>query len=199
MLADPGNMLLLDEPTNHLDTESADKLTESLRGYDGTLLFISHNLDFARRLSNKVWNVSKGSVEIYPGSLGDYLDHLALLAAEKNQQADVSSPLTAESLAGLDKDARKKARAEERKERSKRAKKKRNLEELVVQLETEIAELEEQQSTFEEQLATPTDDYEQMSKIATDYETTKELLEEKVMQWTETLEQLEQMQDEEAN
>jgi len=199
MLADPGNMLLLDEPTNHLDTESADKLTESLRGYDGTLLFISHNLDFARRLSNKVWNVSRGSVEIYPGSLGDYLDHLALVAAEKNQQADASSVSTSESLAGLDKDARKKARAEERKERSKRAKKKRSLEELVVQLESEIAVLEEKQSSYESQLAAPTDDYEKMSELAAEYEATKASLEDRVLQWTETLEQVEQMQKEDES
>jgi ATP-binding cassette subfamily F protein 3 len=77
MLAKPGNLLLLDEPTNHLDTESAERLTASLKGYDGTLLFVSHNLDFARQLSNKVWDVHDGIVEEYPGSLADYLDRLA--------------------------------------------------------------------------------------------------------------------------
>ena len=57
------DLLLLDEPTNHLDTESAEKLTDSLGAYNGTLLFVSHNLAFAKRLSTKVWNVAGGKVE----------------------------------------------------------------------------------------------------------------------------------------
>src|SRR5690606_5507890 len=51
LLVDPGNVLLMDEPTNHLDLDSSDRLAEALRGYDGTLLFVSHNRSFIRAIA----------------------------------------------------------------------------------------------------------------------------------------------------
>jgi ATP-binding cassette subfamily F protein 3 len=74
LLIKPGNLLLMDEPTNHLDLESSESLAESLTTYDGTLLFVSHNRAFVRRLATKIWNVHDGTVEIYPGTLDEYLD-----------------------------------------------------------------------------------------------------------------------------
>jgi ATP-binding cassette, subfamily F, member 3 len=74
MLVDPGNLLLLDEPTNHLDLDSSESLAESLTTYDGTVVFVSHNRSFVRKLATRIWDVADGRVEIYPGSLDDYLD-----------------------------------------------------------------------------------------------------------------------------
>ena len=74
LLIKPGNLLLMDEPTNHLDLESADALAESLSGFDGTVLFVSHNRSFVRRLATKIWNVEGGTVEVYPGSMDDYME-----------------------------------------------------------------------------------------------------------------------------
>jgi ATP-binding cassette subfamily F protein 3 len=73
LLIKPGNLLLMDEPTNHLDLESSESLAESLTTYDGTLLFVSHNRAFVRKLATKIWNVHDGTVEIYPGTLDEYL------------------------------------------------------------------------------------------------------------------------------
>jgi ATP-binding cassette, subfamily F, member 3 len=73
LLLAPGNLLLLDEPTNHLDTESAEKLTESLENYDGTIVFVSHNTHFVRRLANKVWVLENQQIQIFPGSIDDYI------------------------------------------------------------------------------------------------------------------------------
>src|SRR5690606_35074708 len=77
LLVDPGNLVLMDEPTNHLDLESAESLAESLTTYDGTLLFVSHNRSFVRRLATRIWNVEDGKVETYPGTLDEYIDHHA--------------------------------------------------------------------------------------------------------------------------
>ena len=73
LLIKPGNLLLMDEPTNHLDLESSESLAESLTAYDGSLLFVSHNRAFVRKLATKIWNVHDGTVEIYPGTLDEYL------------------------------------------------------------------------------------------------------------------------------
>ena len=62
LLINPGNLLLMDEPTNHLDLDSAEALAESLTSYDGTMLFVSHNRSFVRRLATRIWNVEDGHV-----------------------------------------------------------------------------------------------------------------------------------------
>ena len=74
LLIMPGNLLLMDEPTNHLDLESSESLAESLKTYDGTLLFVSHNRSFVRALATRIWDVAGGKVETYPGTLDEYMD-----------------------------------------------------------------------------------------------------------------------------
>ena len=82
LLIKPGNLMLMDEPTNHLDLESSESLAESLATYDGTLLFVSHNRSFVRALATKIWNVHDGTVEIYPGTLDEYM-HSSVLRGEQ--------------------------------------------------------------------------------------------------------------------
>jgi ATPase subunit of ABC transporter with duplicated ATPase domains len=54
MLFDPPNFLVLDEPTNHLDLQTKDTLVSALSGFEGTMLFVSHDRTFLRGLSNRV-------------------------------------------------------------------------------------------------------------------------------------------------
>jgi ATP-binding cassette, subfamily F, member 3 len=74
ILIDPGNVMLMDEPTNHLDLDSSEALAEALTTYDGSLVFVSHNRSFIRTLATRIWDVSDGRVETYPGTLDEYLD-----------------------------------------------------------------------------------------------------------------------------
>ena len=73
MLVRPGNVLLMDEPTNHLDIDSSERLADALASFEGTLLFVSHNRAFIRRLATSLWFVEDGKVVVYPGTLDDYL------------------------------------------------------------------------------------------------------------------------------
>jgi ATPase subunit of ABC transporter with duplicated ATPase domains len=54
MLFDPPNFLVLDEPTNHLDLETKEMLVDSLKDFEGTMMFVSHDRTFLRGLSNRV-------------------------------------------------------------------------------------------------------------------------------------------------
>ena len=80
MLARPANFLILDEPTNHLDMRSQDALQKALKGYTGAYLIVSHNRAFVDPLANKVLEVRKNGLTLFPGNLTDYLAHLDNLA-----------------------------------------------------------------------------------------------------------------------
>ena len=54
MLFDPPNFLVLDEPTNHLDLATKEMLVDSLKDFQGTMIFVSHDRAFLRGLSNRV-------------------------------------------------------------------------------------------------------------------------------------------------
>ena len=60
MLFDPPNFLVLDEPTNHLDLETKEMLVDSLRNFEGTMMFVSHDRTFLRGLSNRVLELRPG-------------------------------------------------------------------------------------------------------------------------------------------
>ena len=76
-LVDPPNLLLMDEPTTHLDIHSVESLTLALSSYGGTLVFISHDVHFIRKLATKVLHVNNGQVTPYPGGYDYFLEKTA--------------------------------------------------------------------------------------------------------------------------
>jgi ATPase subunit of ABC transporter with duplicated ATPase domains len=68
------NFLVLDEPTNHLDMDTKEMIVRSLAGYEGTLLFVSHDRQFLARLSNRVLELGPGGPMLYGGG---YLEYVA--------------------------------------------------------------------------------------------------------------------------
>ena len=73
-LVDPPNLLLMDEPTTHLDIHTVESLTLALERYEGTLLFISHDVHFIRHLATKVLHVNAGLVTAYVGDYDYFLE-----------------------------------------------------------------------------------------------------------------------------
>jgi ATPase subunit of ABC transporter with duplicated ATPase domains len=79
MLLNPPNFLVLDEPTNHLDLATKEMLLDSLKDFDGTMLFVSHDRAFLRGLSNRVLELGGESgrdaqPHAYPGSYVEYVE-----------------------------------------------------------------------------------------------------------------------------
>ena len=73
-LVDPPNLLLMDEPTTHLDIQTVESLTLALERYEGTLVFISHDVHFIRQIANKVLHVRSGQVVPYVGGYDYFLE-----------------------------------------------------------------------------------------------------------------------------
>jgi ATPase subunit of ABC transporter with duplicated ATPase domains len=78
MLLNPPNFLVLDEPTNHLDLATKEMLLDSLKNFDGTMLFVSHDREFLRGLSNRVLELggesgTEAQPHLYPGSYVEYV------------------------------------------------------------------------------------------------------------------------------
>ncbi|MFL5321781.1 MAG: ABC-F family ATP-binding cassette domain-containing protein [Myxococcaceae bacterium] len=150
LLLRPANLLLMDEPTNHLDLDSSEALIEALKGYDGTLLFVSHNRSFLNQLATTVWEVRDRQVIPYPGNLDDYLYKLEQNA--KLETASGNGAPVAKSSAPMSEKERKRAEAEERQRRSAvegPVKKE------IARLEARIAEMETKAQTAEAALADP--------------------------------------------
>ncbi len=78
MLLDPPNFLVLDEPTNHLDLATKEMLLDSLKDFDGTMIFVSHDRAFLRGLSNRVLELggetgTEPQPHLYPGTYDEYV------------------------------------------------------------------------------------------------------------------------------
>ena len=87
ILVKPPNLLLMDEPTTHLDIQSIDSLIGALKAFEGTLIFISHDVHFIRTLDATVLHVHSGRLTSYAGNYDYYL--------EKSKATDARAALTA--------------------------------------------------------------------------------------------------------
>ncbi len=141
LLLRPANLLLLDEPTNHLDLQSKDVLLESLRTYQGTLVFVSHDRYFVDALATRVVEVGGGRAVSWPGNYEDFLraksqqgdaSHSTLRVEQLRQQPAASPPSGEPSR--LSHEERKEAKKAERKRQK-------ELEEVTGRIENLEAEL----------------------------------------------------------
>jgi ATP-binding cassette subfamily F protein 3 len=87
-LVDPPNILLMDEPTTHLDILTVESLILALANYQGTLVFISHDVHFINELATDVIHVANGNAKRYHGDWTYFI--------EKSGAGDERAALTAD-------------------------------------------------------------------------------------------------------
>ncbi|HOC58129.1 MAG TPA: ABC-F family ATP-binding cassette domain-containing protein, partial [Verrucomicrobiota bacterium] len=168
LLLDPPNLLLMDEPTTHLDLSSVDALAYALDQFEGTLLFISHDVYFIRALANHVVHVNAGRLTHYPGGYQYYLDKTRAESARAGLTATggrASVPASPNSQGSrgrspsppMDRKEQKRVEAEQRQARSRQRKAQ---QQVVHRLEKEIQALEARQAEIIAELEKP-ETYEQ--------------------------------------
>ncbi|HEX8077753.1 MAG TPA: hypothetical protein VF511_08055, partial [Chthoniobacterales bacterium] len=166
LLLDPPNLLLMDEPTTHLDVGSIDALIGALAQYEGTLIFISHDVYFIRAVAKTVLHINAGKLTPYAGDYDYYLDksrassaRAGLVDSNSRATASVAAPQTATGGApslqkiGL-RESREQRRAESE-QRKAESKLKRDHEKKVRDLEMQILKLEGRQKELTEELEKP--------------------------------------------
>ena len=68
------NFLILDEPTNHMDIVGKETLEEMLAGFSGTVIFVSHDRYFIKKIATKVLDFKSGETVLYPFGYEQYLE-----------------------------------------------------------------------------------------------------------------------------
>ena len=172
LLLDPPNLLLMDEPTTHLDLASVDALIEALKQFQGTLIFISHDVHFIRSIATHVVHVKSGRLTHFPGGYDYYLEKTrqaarAGLVGQVPAQPAQQIPVRAEAggrpgaarpaapAPPLDAASRKEQKRLEAENRQARSREKRELQKSVTELESEISRLEAREKELVVELERP--------------------------------------------
>ena len=136
LLVKPPNFLILDEPTTHLDIHAREALEDALQSYEGTLYFVSHDVEFVERVATNIIAMTPPGITRYPGGYRYYKEKLNEMPCESN---DISG--AQETSSGSRKEE-KRARAEQVRQRAAR---RRQLEKQMKQALEQITELEAEQ------------------------------------------------------
>ena len=143
------NFLILDEPTNHLDIMSKEILEDALNGYEGTILYVSHDRYFINRTAHRILDLTEGQFVSYVGNYDYYLEKhdtvMAAIEASTPQSADADNTVAAkvaESEVKLDWKAQKEEQARLRKKENDLKK----CEEKIAELEARISEIDTEMS-----------------------------------------------------
>ena len=134
------NLLILDEPTNHLDIGSREALEEALLSFDGTIIAVSHDRYFIKKLATRIFDMNGGFFDWRDG----YDSYLAYKARQKEQaEAEAVFVPKAESASKAKYIENKKLQSEIRKN-----------ERIIEKSEAEINKLDEEKSALEEEAST---------------------------------------------
>ena len=143
------NFLILDEPTNHLDIMSKEILEDALNGYEGTILYVSHDRYFINRTAHRILDLTEGQFVNYVGNYDYYLEKhdtvMAAIEASVPQSADADNTVAAkvaESEVKLDWKAQKEEQARLRKKENDLKK----CEEQIARLEARVSEIDTEMS-----------------------------------------------------
>jgi ATP-binding cassette subfamily F protein 3 len=158
LLLNPPNLLLMDEPTTHLDMPSIDALIGALRQFEGTLIFISHDVHFIRALATSVLHINAGQLTAYCGDYQYYLDKSR--AVSERGALVAGAPAASVPAAPVKTEPRSREKDRERKrleheERQARSQTRKLRQQQVAALEAGIAALETRQRDLAAQLEDP--------------------------------------------
>jgi ATP-binding cassette subfamily F protein 3 len=178
------NFLILDEPTNHLDLDAQEALTEVLSGYDGTILFVSHDRAFIDDLATQVWVMDSGTLAAYDGNYTEYLAERARREALAATPGPSANGKGQQAVAPARVDVREQNKAAQRQERAAERERARLLKRKEA-AEARVSELEERLNACSDQLTRATEqrDLDEIVRVGTEYTRLEEELDRAYAEW----------------
>lgn len=162
------NMLILDEPTNHLDIASREWMEEVLEGFDGTILFVSHDRYFIRKFAKTFCELEEGKLYYFDGGYEEYRQWKQY----HNQQKQL--------------EAQKRSKEEKQKTDSRIKKPSpKTLEKKLAKLESEIAGVEERLEQIEKDMEIHSTDYEELNRLLSEKQEFESKHEKLLEEWVE--------------
>jgi ATP-binding cassette subfamily F protein 3 len=187
LLLQHANFLILDEPTNHLDVSARENLEEMLAGFDGTLLFVSHDRYFIDRIATRIWAITEGGLKSYLGNYTDYqrqLGHRPESPAKEAERAKETPTVAA-----------KPETAPGHRDQARAAVQDGKVQKSLSQVEREIARLEGKLNELSDALTVAgiDADVDAVSRLGAEYERVQNELESSYGRWEELTAQFEAM------
>ena len=183
LLLKGSNLLVLDEPTNHLDFDSKEALKNALLDFSGSLVVVTHDVDFLRNLVTKIVDIRNHRIKEYYGGIDYYI-------SKRFETENDSSQVQQKEKKTSSKKERKRLEAELRTEKYKATK---ELKEKISELEKTIETLEEEKSRLENELGQEEifSNPELSKQKNNEYQQVKSKLETAYDEWTNATEELE--------
>ena len=175
ILLTKSNFIILDEPTNHLDMSSKEVLLRALQNFSGSLILVSHDIDFLKPLVNKVVEIKNGLIKEYPGGIEYYLqkreEYLQQEQVFKKPEKDTSN--------------RKDQKRYEAELRQKKYNATRELNTKIKNLEKTITGLEKKEKELKDILSDPAvfNDHETAKEKTIEYNNLQKKLEQSLNEW----------------
>ena len=104
------DVLILDEPTNHLDADTIEWLEDYLKRYTGTLLLVTHDRYFLDRVTNRIFEIDRGTVQSFAGNYAYYLEKKEELETLRATEGHKREQLIKKELAWLRRGAKARTR-----------------------------------------------------------------------------------------
>ncbi len=186
ILLTKSNLLVLDEPTNHLDIASKQILQNALINYSGSLILVSHDVDFLEPIVNKVFEIRKKENKLYYGGIDYYL----------LKRKEIKNKLEQVVIKEIKLSNRKDQKREEAELRQQKYKATRDIIAGIKSYEEKIEQLENLKNQLELDL-TKNEIYSNSQLIkekTAQYELTKKELETTYLKWSELNEKLERIE-----
>ena len=182
ILLTKSNLIILDEPTNHLDILSKKVLQQALINFKGSLILVSHDVDFLEPIVNKVIEMKKGKLKIYEGGIDYYL-----YKKRVNAGNEVQNEQKRESI-----NKRKEQKRIEAEKRQAKYKATKELTDKISALEKEIEILEANEKELEDTLADPAtyQDISKANELNNEFNFVKGKLSLLLQQWEKLTEEL---------
>ncbi len=178
LLLQPLNVLVMDEPTNHLDIKSKNVLKEALKKFAGTLILVSHDRDFLKGLSNKVYEFKDQIIKEYLGDIDFYLEQRNIENLRDIEKKDV---------------VKKQVDKTESKQSYQDQKKLKSLNNRLSKIESQISQLEKEIKEIDIQLETNYDTTAAIPNIFDDYQKKKSTVKKLMNVWEEVQVEIEQL------